>query len=105
GSEDKTVQLWDADTVALDDLSEGLIHPYLSTSGSIVSNSQSSQIRHLDGGWACSSSRELLLWLPTTNREGVQTQHTKLVIGRKQTQLSFENSVHGTEWKNCYIGQ
>ncbi|KAJ7940057.1 hypothetical protein B0H13DRAFT_1586791 [Mycena leptocephala] len=61
-------------------------------------------MQYLDGGWAFSSSGQLLLWLPRTNREGVWMQHTKLVIGRKQTRILFENSVHGMEWKKCYIG-
>ncbi|KAJ7492939.1 hypothetical protein B0H11DRAFT_1718419, partial [Mycena galericulata] len=60
---------------------------------------------YFNGGWALTSSQKLLLWLPTTNREGLWTQNTKLVIGRTQTLISFENSVYGTEWKSCYIGQ
>ncbi|KAJ7434769.1 hypothetical protein B0H11DRAFT_1756899, partial [Mycena galericulata] len=61
-------------------------------------------ICYIDAGWGLSASRELLLWLPPTNREGVWMQHTKLVIGTKQTRILFENSVHGTEWNKCYIG-
>ncbi|KAJ7450287.1 hypothetical protein B0H11DRAFT_1877526 [Mycena galericulata] len=81
------------------------MHPHLSASGYIFSNSQLTTPNwFLDGGWVSSSSGELLLWLPPPSRDGVWTPCTKLVIGRKQTRISFENSVHGTEWKKCYIG-
>ncbi|KAJ7801476.1 hypothetical protein B0H14DRAFT_2349518 [Mycena olivaceomarginata] len=60
---------------------------------------------HLDGGWASSPSSELILWLPPANRDILWTQPTKLIIGRSQTRILFDNFVYGTEWKNCYIGQ
>ncbi|KAJ7511335.1 hypothetical protein B0H11DRAFT_1954756 [Mycena galericulata] len=59
---------------------------------------------HLHSGWVLSDSNDLLLWLPTPNREGLWTPGTELIIGRRQTMVSFQNSVHGSEWKNCYIG-
>ncbi|KAJ7445510.1 hypothetical protein B0H11DRAFT_1746777, partial [Mycena galericulata] len=58
---------------------------------------------HLDNGWAISSSGDLLLWLPSGNREGLWTLGTQLIIGRRQTMVSFQNSVHGSEWQSCYI--
>ncbi|KAJ7872265.1 hypothetical protein B0H14DRAFT_2264280, partial [Mycena olivaceomarginata] len=56
----------------------------------------------LNGGWACTHSSELLLWLPSPNRYGLWTPYTKFVIGKRQTFISFSNSVHGSNWKKCY---
>ncbi|KAJ7447541.1 hypothetical protein B0H11DRAFT_2082334 [Mycena galericulata] len=64
-----------------------------------------SQKWYLDGGWASLPSSKLLLWLPPANRNTLWTQHTKLLIGRSQTRILFDNSAYGTEWKNCYIGR
>ncbi|KAJ6582879.1 hypothetical protein DFH09DRAFT_911810, partial [Mycena vulgaris] len=58
---------------------------------------------HVDRGWVCSQTSELLLWLPRPNRYGLWTPRTKLVIGKPQTLISFENCVHGREWNSCYI--
>ncbi|KAF8210877.1 hypothetical protein K438DRAFT_1569600, partial [Mycena galopus ATCC 62051] len=60
---------------------------------------------HLDGGWICSPSSNLLLWVPSPYKIGLWTPLTQLVIGQQQYQVSFENCVHGSEWKNCYIHQ
>ncbi|KAJ7464882.1 hypothetical protein B0H11DRAFT_1700371, partial [Mycena galericulata] len=60
---------------------------------------------HLDGGWVLSHSGDLLLWLPSPNREGLWSPDTQLVIGRRQTMVLFQNSVHGSEWQSCYIHQ
>ncbi|KAF8210832.1 hypothetical protein K438DRAFT_1569305, partial [Mycena galopus ATCC 62051] len=59
---------------------------------------------HLDESWICSPSAELLLWLPSAYKIGLWTPHTQMVIGKHQQVISFNNSVYGSEWKNCYVG-
>ncbi|KAJ7463258.1 hypothetical protein FB451DRAFT_1043079, partial [Mycena latifolia] len=60
---------------------------------------------HLDQGWVCSPTSDLLLWLPNPNRLGLWTPRTKRVIGQQQSLILFHNSVHGTDWTNCYLHQ
>ncbi|KAJ6511662.1 hypothetical protein DFH09DRAFT_1198234 [Mycena vulgaris] len=55
-----------------------------------------------NNGWVSCCSSELLFWLPAHHRIGLWSPHNTLVIGRQQTQLSYENFVHGSEWAKCY---
>ncbi|KAJ7464895.1 hypothetical protein B0H11DRAFT_2050263 [Mycena galericulata] len=114
GSHDQTVRLWNVET--REALSDSLLQsdPHQVTSDGkrimLGSDTVSTNINpivkwYLDGGWLLSNSHELLLWLPSPNREGFWTFNTHLVIGRRQTMISFQNSVHGREWKSCYIHQ
>jgi WD40 repeat protein len=52
-------------------------------------------------GWVSCNSN-LLLWLPRSHRIGFWLPHTRLVISRKQTLVSYESFVHGEEWTDCY---
>ncbi|KAJ7511385.1 hypothetical protein B0H11DRAFT_1700210, partial [Mycena galericulata] len=57
------------------------------------------------GGWLTCCPSELVIWLPRSLRNGLWAPHNTLVIGEEQTMLIFDNFVHGTEWKQCYVGR
>ncbi|KAJ6573400.1 hypothetical protein DFH09DRAFT_915981, partial [Mycena vulgaris] len=55
-----------------------------------------------ESGWASSDSSKLLFWIPGPRRNGLWSPHTRLIIGRDQTLLSFDDFVHGANWVECY---
>ncbi|KAJ7878681.1 hypothetical protein B0H13DRAFT_2052294 [Mycena leptocephala] len=52
-------------------------------------------------GWV-SSRGNLLIWLPPYHRAGFWMHLNTMVMGQKQTHLSYEYFKHGTEWAKCY---
>ncbi|KAJ7159010.1 quinon protein alcohol dehydrogenase-like superfamily [Mycena crocata] len=100
GADDNTVYLWSTENLeGLGDLchSNGMDSAFKTGSDSVIRNNW-----RLQAGWICSRFSELLLWLPSPNRFGLWTPHTKVVIGKQQTLISFQNCVHGRNWKDCY---
>ncbi|KAJ7797636.1 hypothetical protein B0H13DRAFT_2168456 [Mycena leptocephala] len=54
-----------------------------------------------NNGWV-SCHENLLIWLPPYHKAGFWMHLNTMVIGQKQTHLSYEYFKHGTEWAKCY---
>ncbi|KAF7350241.1 WD-REPEATS-REGION domain-containing protein [Mycena venus] len=120
GSYDKTVRLWDAENSTplgkpLRGHTDIVTSVAFSPDGKyIVSGSNDCTIRvwelpydspswTIQEGWVLSSTDELLFWLHHEYRAGFWMPLNKLIIGRQQTLLSYDNFAHGTEWAKCYV--
>ncbi|KAJ6543121.1 WD40-repeat-containing domain protein [Mycena capillaripes] len=92
GSFDKTLRVWDIEKRDLSRL------PL-----SLHSSSPHLLDWEITKGWVSSYPSELLFWLPPNLRIGLWLPNTKLVISKQQTSLSYDNFVHGREWRKCYV--
>ena len=54
-----------------------------------------------DEGWACGSEGELLMWIPSVQREYLHRQSTIWISGNRGTILNRSNFVHGRSWATC----
>jgi len=83
GSGDKTIQvsriMWAA-------LGEGLF----SDSSSLT-----------EDGWILGRNKELMLWVPHSERTGLWRPSSACIIGQNSTKLDFDHFVHGTSWHHC----
>ncbi|KAJ7097618.1 WD40-repeat-containing domain protein, partial [Mycena epipterygia] len=76
GSNDKTVRVWDA-------------RPEESL------DTTTDKSWRIHQGWVSCNSSELLFWLPSPFRMDIWLPH---VFGKRQSWLSYDKFVHGTEW-------
>ena len=54
-----------------------------------------------DEGWICGSKGELLMWIPSADREYLHRRSTICISGNRGTILNHSNSVHGPSWATC----
>ena len=54
-----------------------------------------------DEGWACGSKGELLMWIPSVQREYLHRESTIWISGNRGTILNHSNFVHGRSWATC----
>ncbi|KAJ7323201.1 hypothetical protein DFH08DRAFT_887690 [Mycena albidolilacea] len=105
GSSDLTIRVWDVMSVlnkssTLPGASISSGHNLLNT---LLLKSPSMQLHwQINDGWVSCNPLEPLFWLPTHHRIGLWSPHTTLVIGRRQSCLSYDKFVHGTDWAQCY---
>jgi WD40 repeat protein len=54
-----------------------------------------------DEGWICGSTGELLMWVPSVQREYLHRPSTIWVSGKRDVVLDLSNFVHGLNWSTC----
>jgi WD40 repeat protein len=54
-----------------------------------------------DEGWVCGSKGELLMWIPSADREYLHRRSTICISGNRGTILDVSNFVHGPSWATC----
>ncbi|KAN0116465.1 hypothetical protein V8E52_005846 [Russula decolorans] len=52
-------------------------------------------------GWICGSQGELLMWIPSVDRDCLHRPSTIWVSGKRGTILNVSNFVHGRSWATC----
>jgi WD40 repeat protein len=96
-SQDKTVRIWNVEVEA---------RPSVWTHSlfqSLHLKSPSAPVHWQNhNGWVSCFPKELLFWVPMDLRAGLWSLHNTLVIGQKQTILSYDKFVCGKDWAKCY---
>ena len=54
-----------------------------------------------DEGWICGSKGELLMWIPSVDREYLHRPSTIWVSDKRGTILDLSDFVHGRSWATC----
>ncbi|KAN0116470.1 hypothetical protein V8E52_005851 [Russula decolorans] len=52
-------------------------------------------------GWIRGSKGELLMWIPSVDRDCLHRPSTIWVSGKRGTILNLSNFVHGRSWATC----
>jgi len=86
-----TIRIWDTSNVAKlspDHSSQELPDPF--TSECILKN-----------GWVMTPKKELLFWVPPSNRKGLWWPRNTAVISETSTKLDLTKFEHGDSWEKC----
>ncbi|KAJ7688012.1 hypothetical protein B0H17DRAFT_984385, partial [Mycena rosella] len=106
GSVDGTLRIWDMESIINGPtISACSRNPngYALLKSIHSESSQSPPHWNIDyAGWASCIPAELLFWVPSHQRIVLWSPYNTLVIGRQQTNLSYNKFVHGTNWAKCY---
>ena len=129
-SNDKTVRVWDAQTVQaiMDPFTASCLSTCLASSSPFVLSITSThsevgnitisdfhrtyfcdfydipllKFSHHHEKWIMLPDHAYLLWLPDQNKSGLFWPRTTAVIGAIPTSLQFNNFVHGINWSQCF---
>ena len=130
GSADKTVRVWDAQTVQtiIDHFTVSCpstcatssnpvvlpTTPICSKNGNITMSESNRTFScdsydipllkfcHHDKNWIMLPDNSYLLWVPDQNKSGLFWPRTTTVIGCTPTSLELRNFVHGVNWSQCF---
>ncbi|KAJ7845320.1 hypothetical protein B0H13DRAFT_2410028 [Mycena leptocephala] len=102
GGADNTLRVWDMESIlfayseeSADDSANPLIRSL---------RRKSTQPIHwnIAQGWVTCRFDELLMWLPSVNRNGLWSPFNTVVVACEQTVLRYDDFVFGEEWTRCY---